>query len=127
MITIRLTTETISSGAVRSVIEYYENGILASVEVLADNKYDEMRNYQIAELFEYFKGELTTQQYVNLLNAIRNHVDDWRVGSPRLRLWFENGQDSAWSTNFTTNGYAQTTYYTVARRDKALEILQFIS
>jgi len=104
MITVRLTTETISSGAVRSVIEYYENAILSTVEVLADNKYDEVRNYQIAELFEYFKAELTTQQYVSLINSVRNHVDDWRIGSPRLLLWFENGQDSAWSTNFTSNG-----------------------
>jgi len=127
MITVRLTTETIPSGSVRNVIEYYENAILSTVEVLADNKYDEVRNYQIAELFEYFKAELTTQQYVSLINSVRNHVDDWRIGSPRLRLWFDNGQDSNWSTNFTSNGYAQTTYYSVARKDKALEILQFIS
>lgn len=127
MITVRLTTKTISNGEVRNVIEYYENAILSTVEVLADNKYDEVRNYQIAELFEYFKAELTTQQYVSLINSVRNHVDDWRIGSPRLRLWFENGQDSNWSTNFTSNGYAQTTYYLVARKDKALEILQFIS
>lgn len=127
MITVRLTTKTISSGAVRNVIEYYENDILSSIEALAENKYDEVRNYQIAELFEYFKAELTTQQYVSLINSVRNHVDDWRIGSPRLRLWFENGQDSNWSTNFTSNGYAQTTYYSVARKDKALEILQFIS
>jgi hypothetical protein len=56
MITVRLTTETISSGAVRKVIQYYDNDILLTVEVLAENKYDEVRNYQIAELFEYFKG-----------------------------------------------------------------------
>ncbi len=67
MITVRLTTETIPSGAVRNVIQYYENDILSTVEVLADNKYEEVRNYQIAELFEYFKGELTTQQYVKEL------------------------------------------------------------
>jgi hypothetical protein len=127
MITVRLTTQTTPALVVRNVIEYYDNEILSSVEVLAENKYDEVRNYQLAELFEYFKGELTTQQYVSLINSVRNHVDDWRVGSPRLRLWFENGQDSAWSTNFTANGYAQTTYYSVTRKDKALEILQFIS
>jgi len=63
------------------------------------NIQDSIREEQIAELFKYFRAQITTQQYVSLINAVRNHVDDWIIGSPRLRLWFENGQDATWSTN----------------------------
>ena len=103
-------------------IEYYEEEV---VELTFEQKY-EIRKTQIFELDKYFREELTNQQYTNYLNTTRNHKEDWLAGSPRLRLYYENGQDSEWSTNFTTNGYAQTTYYTLDRKNKALEILQFI-
>jgi hypothetical protein len=103
-------------------IEYYEEEV---VELTFEQKY-EIRKTQIFELDKYFREELTNQQYTNYLNTTRNHKEDWLAGSPRLRLYYENGQDSEWSTNFTTNGYAQATYYTLDRKNKALEILQFI-
>jgi hypothetical protein len=103
-------------------IEYYEEEV---VELTFEQKY-EIRKTQIFELDKYFREELTNQQYTNYLNTTRNHKEDWLAGSPRLRLYYENGQDSEWSTNFTTNGYEQTTYYTLDRKNKALEILQFI-
>jgi hypothetical protein len=103
-------------------IEYYEEEV---VELTFEQKY-EIRKTQIFELDKYFREELTNQQYTNYLNTTRNYKEDWLAGSPRLKLYYENGQDSEWSTNFTTNGYAQTTYYTLDRKNKALEILQFI-
>lgn len=102
--------------------EYYEEEV---VELTFEQKYD-LRKEQIFELDKYFREELTNQQYANYLNTTRNHKDDWLAGSPRLRLYFENGQDSDWATNFTTNGFAQTSYYSDARKERALSILTYI-
>lgn len=101
--------------------EYYEEEV---VELTFEQKYD-TRKEQIFELDKYFREELTNQQYANYLNTTRNHKDDWLAGSPRLRLYFENGQDSDWATNFTTNGFAQTSYYSDIRKQKALNILVY--
>lgn len=102
--------------------EYYEEEV---IELTFEQKYD-LRKEQIFELDKYFREELTNQQYANYLNTTRNHKDDWLAGSPRLRLYFENGQDSDWATNFTTNGFAQTSYYSDARKEQALSILTYI-
>ena len=102
--------------------EYYEEEV---VELTFEQKYD-LRKEQIFELDKYFREELTNQQYANYLNTTRNHKDDWLAGSPRLRLYFENGQNSDWATNFTTNGFAQTSYYSDARKEQALTILTYI-
>ena len=102
--------------------EYYEEEV---VELTFEQKYD-LRKEQIFELDKYFREELTNQQYANYLNTTRNHKDDWLAGSPRLRLYYENGQNSDWSTNFTTNGFAQTSYYSDARKEQALTILTYI-
>ena len=102
--------------------EYYEEEV---VELTFEQKYD-LRKEQIFELDKYFREELTNQQYANYLNTTRNHKDDWLAGSPRLRLYYENGQNSDWATNFTTNGFAQTSYYSDARKEQALTILTYI-
>jgi hypothetical protein len=102
--------------------EYYEEEV---IELTFEQKYD-LRKEQIVELDKYFREELTNQQYANYLNTTRNHKDDWLAGSPRLRLYFENGQNSDWATNFTTNGFAQTSYYSNARKEQALTILTYI-
>ena len=102
--------------------EYYEEEV---VELTFEQKYD-LRKEQIFELDKYFREELTNQQYANYLNTTRNYKDDWLAGSPRLRLYYENGQNSDWSTNFTTNGFAQTSYYSDARKEQALTILTYI-
>jgi hypothetical protein len=102
--------------------EYYEEEV---VELTFEQKYD-LRKEQIFELDKFFREELTNQQYANYLNTTRNHKDDWLAGSPRLRLYFENGQNSDWATNFTTNGFAQTSYYSDARKEQALSILTYI-
>ena len=102
--------------------EYYEEEV---VELTFEQKY-ELRKEQIFELDKYFREELTNQQYANYLNTTRNHKDDWLAGSPRLRLYYENGQNSDWATNFTTNGFAQTSYYSDARKEQALTILTYI-
>jgi hypothetical protein len=102
--------------------EYYEEEV---IELTFEQKYD-LRKEQIVELDKYFREELTNQQYANYLNTTRNHKDDWLAGSPRLRLYFENGQNSDWATNFTTNGFAQTSYYSDARKEQALTILTYI-
>ena len=102
--------------------EYYEEEV---VELTFEQKYD-LRKEQIFELDKYFREELTNQQYANYLNTTRNYKDDWLSGSPRLRLYYENGQNSDWATNFTTNGFAQTSYYSDARKEQALTILTYI-
>jgi hypothetical protein len=102
--------------------EYYEEEV---VELTFEQKYD-LRKEQIFELDKYFREELTNQQYANYLNTTRNYKDDWLAGSPRLRLYYENGQNSDWATNFTTNGFAQTSYYSDARKEQALTILTYI-
>ena len=102
--------------------EYYEEEV---VELTFEQKY-ELRKEQIFELDKYFRNELTNTQYANYLNTTRNHKDDWLAGSPRLRLYYENGQNSDWATNFTTNGFAQTSYYSDARKEQALTILTYI-
>jgi len=102
--------------------EYYEEEV---VELTFEQKYD-LRKEQIFELDKFFREELTNQQYANYLNTTRNHKDDWLAGSPRLRLYFENGQNSDWATNFTTNGFAQSSYYSDARKEQALSILTYI-
>ena len=96
------------------------------VELTYEQKY-EIRREQIFQLDEYFRSELTNTQYANHLNTTRNHKDDWLAGSPRLRLYYENGQSTEWATNFTTNGFAQTSYYSDARKEQALSILTYIS
>ena len=95
------------------------------VELTYEQKY-EIRREQIFQLDEYFRSELTNTQYANYLNTTRNHKDDWLAGSPRLRLYYENGQSTEWATNFTTNGFAQTSYYSDARKEQALSILTYI-
>lgn len=95
------------------------------VELTYEQKY-EIRKEQIFQLDEYFRNELTNTQYANYLNTTRNHKDDWLAGSPRLRLYYENGQSAEWATNFTTNGFAQTSYYSDARKEQALSILTYI-
>lgn len=95
------------------------------VELTYEQKY-EIRREQIFQLDEYFRSELTNTQYANYLSTTRNHKDDWLAGSPRLRLYYENGQSTEWATNFTTNGFAQTSYYSDARKEQALSILTYI-
>jgi hypothetical protein len=102
--------------------EYYEEEV---IPLTFEQKYD-LRKEQIFELDKYFREELTNQQYANYLNTTRNYKDDWLAGSPRLRLYYENGQNSDWATNFTTNGFAQTSYYSDARKEQALTILTYI-
>lgn len=104
-------------------VEYYD---VDPIELTYEQKY-EIRREQIFQLDAYFRSELTNTQYANYLNTTRNHKDDWLAGSPRLRLYYENGQSAEWATNFTTNGFAQTSYYTDARKEQALSILTYIN
>jgi len=85
-----------------------------------------IRENQVLELSEYLMSKLTTQQYANIMGSIRTHISDWYLGVPRLLLWFVNGQDSNWNTNFTTNGFAQMNYYTVEIKNKAVDILKLL-
>lgn len=103
-------------------VEYYD---IEPTPLTYEQKY-EIRREQIFQLDEYFRSELTNTQYANYLNTTRNHKDDWLAGSPRLRLYYENGQSTEWVTNFTTNGFAQTSYYSDARKERALSILTYI-
>lgn len=103
-------------------VEYYD---IEPTPLTYEQKY-EIRREQIFQLDEYFRSELTNTQYANYLNTTRNHKDDWLAGSPRLRLYYENGQSTEWVTNFTTNGFAQTSYYSDARKEQALSILTYI-
>lgn len=103
-------------------VEYYD---VEPTPLTYEQKY-EIRREQIFQLDEYFRSELTNTQYANYLNTTRNHKDDWLAGSPRLRLYYENGQSTEWVTNFTTNGFAQTSYYSDARKEQALSILTYI-
>jgi len=96
------------------------------IEPLTWEQKKTIRENQVLELTEYLLSKLTTQQYANIMGSIRSHISDWYLGIPRLLLWFINGQDSNWNSNFTTNGFAQMSYYSVEIKNKAVELLKLL-
>jgi hypothetical protein len=83
----------------------------------------ELRKKQIDQMIIYLEGSsgLTPTNYQNLLNSIRTLIDDWIYGLPTLRDWFANTGNYA-----TTSGFNSKAYYSNARRDVVLSILEVL-
>lgn len=67
---------------------------------------------------------LTTLEILDLYTSTKSYKGDYEDANlPYLVLWITNGSYPAFGIDFTSNGFAQKTYYTVALRDLLVDIL----
>lgn len=91
---------------------------------LAKETRDSVRLARLYAAFSKVSYDFTTNEVAAIYLISKPYcIDYWMANLPHLVLWISNGSLPALGIDFTSNGLAQRSGYTTAKRDALLDII----